>query len=738
MSTFTDGWNGPEGGVNYIFFRRALDELRRDLTDLEAKLPAGNFTTSKTVEDEITRVELRIPPLIDRLDALDREVKTKKLTIADGNVKLLDVYNGVFKIYQDLEAANIDVKNIKAGPALFFDKAWRADIVAGIGSITSGSFMDYYVLAELEHTGPDTGETGRIRYPCTLYVYNNADPKVSAVIYATETGLAVLHSGRDFPSSGTPGAPPRVKYAVVRTGSSDGDYHYYVCMAMYQRGTKHVDLMGTALKVAMINARPVTAPISGVGMEAGDTLETSRSSDFLVSHLSITDLVVSDMHATNLTVDTTSDLKGDTTIGTQASPATLIVNGDQTTIGDQTTTGKTTTNSLVVTTTIDTDTIKTKQLTAIEHITTPEVRDNSGTMLQGNAASVTVGAASRSLDLVSNIRPTVKDAGKEQEIAYRSDLASSIVYKGSYLLYSRGVPAYIDKIQINDDSSPAYYMLQKDDLCLALIDGPPHPETGVTEAQTAQVYKYVKVDPPGVSYWEKKSDGFIPHPTHDQTYQWHITYLKQGSDIYFHQSEVLWNPDNDPGEIVSYVNLPLEDYYTKEQIEKLVTMFYDLSTRQADWFATNRTSTDDWRRNGIDNPAYIRNKPLTGISVLDGGPFVKPPDQAEYPQWIVDGGDFNTLGKSRGTVDLYDDLPQPPAVDTTGWEIHDYVYVRQDKNYELSSTRYKIKAIAVTSPHIIDWEIDRVVNDIGNFRQDVVLKVWSGERKDLPQSTPLT
>jgi hypothetical protein len=745
MSTFTDN-NGPCGdGFNYIFFRKTIDELRRELTELTAKLPFDAFTTvdtgdtAGTVRAKIDAVKAEIPPLIARLDALDREVKTSKLTVKDSETghELLDVSEGVFRIYQDLKAANIDVKNIKAGPSLIFDEYHTVSHMIGTGSIESGSFQDFYVLAELVRVRPEPAKTATITYPCTLYVYNNADPKVSAVIYATETGLAVLHSGRDFPASKDPGAPPRVKYAVVRTGSSDNEYHYYVCMIMYQQGITQVKLACTALKVAMINAIPVTKDVTGIGtLVPGDTLETSRSSDFLVSHLSITDLVVGDMHATKLTVDTTSDLKGTVTIGTQDAKTELKVNGTETIAGNLNVTGKTTTKEL------DIDTLTTRILTATEHINTPQVRsvDSAVPMIAADSETVTVGAANRILDLVSNIRPTVKAAGEEQEIAYRSDLASSIVYKGPYLIYSRGVPEYFGKIQINDDSTPAYYTLKTGDKCLALIDGtptPPRPD-GVTEAQIARVYEYVVVPQPPPpepapqkDYW-KPAEHDIPHPVHDQTYQWHITYLKQGNDVYFHQSEVLWNPDNDPGEIISYVNLPLEDYYTKEQIEKLVTMFYDLSTRQADWFATNKVSADDWRKNGIDNPAYIRNKPLTGFSVLDGGAFVDPDVVLDYPQFVMDGGDFNTLGVSRGTYETYDDLPQPPAVDTTGWVVNDYAYVRQDRNYTFSSTRYKIKAIATTEPHIIEWKIDQIVNDIGNLRKDVVYKLWAGAKADLP------
>jgi hypothetical protein len=730
MSTFTDGWNGPNEGFNYVLFRKCIEELRTELKALADKLPAGSFNTSdNTVVKAIAAVNNKIPPIEQQLQDLESAITTKKLTIADGATKILDAYKDVFTIHQDLIAANINVKDIKAGPTLIFDKYWAANGTTAV-VVDSGNFKDFYVLAELVRVKP-TNESATITYPCTLYVYNNSDPKVSAVIYATETGLAVLHSGRDFPASGTPGDPPLVKYAVVRTGSDDNTYHYYVCMIIYQLGTTYVTLANTSLKVAMINAKPVTGPVSGVGMAAGDVVQTTRSSDFLVTHVgSMSELDIKALHATTVEVQNTTTLKGPTTIGTSDAKTSLVINGTETVNGTLTT------DDLVVKNLTNSKTIATEQLTATTQVQTPLVMSmSSEPMIRANGTQVTVGALSRHLELESADRPTVNDKGTKQEVAYRTDLISSIIYKGPYLLYSEGAPAYVDKIRINDNSDPDdpdnYYILHNGDACLALMEGPARPD-GVTEFQIARVYYYALA----TKTWTTADKDIIPHPPHDQTYQWHITYLKQGTDLYFHQSEVLWNPDLAPSEIVSYINLPLEDYYTKEQVERIVDMFYDLSTRQADWFATDRTSSDDVRGNGIDNPAYIRNKPLTGMSVLDGGAFVDPDVQLNYPQWIVDGGDFNELGKSRGTVETYDDMIATPVGDD--WEEHDYMYVRQDKFYSYSSTRYKITAISSTVPRIAAWAIDRVVNDIGNLRQDVIYKLWSGLKKELPPGNAKT
>jgi hypothetical protein len=860
MSTFTDGWNGPEnsGGLNYALFRRYLDDLKTELATLAAKLPDGQFNASSTIRAELTRIAGLIPPLETRINALSTSINTGTLNVGGA----LSVTSGLVNIATSLKALDIDVKNISAGPSLFFDKYYSVNI--GVGS---GTYYDYYVLGELVRVIDTSTNQPTITLPATLYVYNNADPKVSAVIYATEGGLAVLHCGRDFanpPVSGAP--PPLVRYAIIRTGSSDSNFHYYACMVLYKQNDtgQKVQLANTALRVAMINAKPVTQAISGPGVLANQwsLVSTTRESDFLATHLSIADLDVSNMRANsisvsgastlrgattvgapgaptsltvygsetvsgnqqvsgtsilqgattintsltvngpetvngnqqvtgnqniggttttkgltvngpetvngNLVVTGTSELRGATTVGTASVPSSLVVRGPETVYGVQTVNGNQTVtgngtvignqsvtgsqtigvdqtvnrNQLVkgnqdvngTTTTkelevngpaiIDT-TLTAYSVVAEATVNSPILMYQSVPMVSIDSQQITVGSSSRHLELVSKNRPTVRDGAVLQDIAYRSDLVNSIVYKGLYLLYSEGAPTYTGQIQINDDSTPKYYTLQDGDKCLAFTNGPARPD-GVTEFQTAQVYTYVKA----TGKWTTTSAAIIPHPAHGQTYQWHITYLKQDNDAYFHQAEVLWNPDNAPGEIASYINLPLEDYYTKEQIEKLVTMFYDLSTRQADWFATNKISTDDWRHNGIDNPAYIRNKPLTGMSVLDGGPFIKDPP-LDYPQWIVDGGEFDILGTSRGTVETYDDLPTTAA---TGWVVNDYIYVRQDKHNLFSSSRYKINAIATTAPYLIDWQLDRVVNDIGNIRQDVIFKVWSGKKVDLPPS----
>jgi hypothetical protein len=329
--------------------------------------------------------------------------------------------------------------------------------------------------------------------------------------------------------------------------------------------------------------------------------------------------------------------------------------------------------------------------------------------------------------LGKNDRPTYNGTS---QFAFIKDLANSIVYEGKFDFYteidpqSMPVPPIPDPFPYNGDVPPKTHPIPPKATCLFIDKSKEYAE--------AYWYTYDRDVVGDETKWTVKTK--VEPPTHERTFQFHIDWLREvddvHKDIYYHEAEVLWNPELEVSRRVSIINLPLEDYYTKEQTDYLIGVVQDLSTRQADWLATARIASDQ-NSNGVDNPAYIRNKPLTGMSVLDGGVFPRPENPYPYPQYVVDGGDFNILGTWRGKFPTENDL-LPSMPDGATWAVNDYAYVEQDVSGTGAAARYKIREISGTD---LLWERDIVVTDLQNLRQEVIVKVWTGNRADLPPAT---
>ena len=144
-------------------------------------------------------------------------------------------------------------------------------------------------------------------------------------------------------------------------------------------------------------------------------------------------------------------------------------------------------------------------------------------------------------------------------------------------------------------------------------------------------------------------DGYIT----DISYEWSgmaATPVSQGSVPYYHDTYATWTAHHQnnvtmdySGNAWDYVSINLEGYRTSILQDRIDDAILSLATTQSD-YAENETIAEypipD--RNTIywPNPAYIHNRPWTGLAVIDGGSFTQP---LQYTGWLVDGGDFTGM-----------------------------------------------------------------------------------------------
>jgi hypothetical protein len=160
--------------------------------------------------------------------------------------------------------------------------------------------------------------------------------------------------------------------------------------------------------------------------------------------------------------------------------------------------------------------------------------------------------------------------------------------------------------------------------------------------------------------WQKDATGDIPIPTtfdkivHDVTYEWSGrggTTVKEGPVQQFHDTFTTWTAHYQNtitmdfvGPAWDHVEINLEGYRNSAAQDKIDDYLAALATAQPDYAEIRQTIPVQLPERptpeSYPNPAYIHNKPWTGVAIVDGGTFIDP---LLYAGWALDGGDFTGL-----------------------------------------------------------------------------------------------
>lgn len=259
-------------------------------------------------------------------------------------------------------------------------------------------------------------------------------------------------------------------------------------------------------------------------------------------------------------------------------------------------------------------------------------------------AELQLGSNETSLTLNSLVRPTISENNTTKKIAYLSDITSSVVYQGQ-------VAFFVKSDDINElptgpvpHTSIVEYAPQQGDVALF--------SSGTDKPLHRAVFN-------GTS-WEATADVDIPL---ELAYEYSIKYQNVDGSDYWVAANLIWAPNSELPPYVTIIELPIENFYTKQEIDNLLTLFVNHPKytedqvdsdgvvfalegqypTQANWLdeRTEIPAVLPYTGN-VPNPAYINNKPVTGISILDGGSWE---DGVVAPIWdnLVDGGDFTNI-----------------------------------------------------------------------------------------------
>ena len=215
--------------------------------------------------------------------------------------------------------------------------------------------------------------------------------------------------------------------------------------------------------------------------------------------------------------------------------------------------------------------------------------------------------------------------------------------------------------------------------------------------------------------WVQGDDVTMPI---ERSYEYSIRYQCIDRSDYWVRASLLWSPNADTPPYVHILELPVEDFYTKAEINSLLKLFVNgdnytddqvdaegkvyayagQNPTQPNWLDERKTVEAVPPYTGdVPNPAFIQNRPAAGISVFDGGSW----NGLNYPNWqsVVDGGDFTTIsGEVEKTLEqtVGDRVTYPETI----WRI---THGTEDTMPTASAnTRYMLKFCTDTNKLYID------------------------------------
>ena len=344
---------------------------------------------------------------------------------------------------------------------------------------------------------------------------------------------------------------------------------------------------------------------------------------------------------------------------------------------------------------IDTANIGTANTTKL--VTTDIVTPSGNQIVKAENGIITVGSHGVPTHVASSERPTVLENNVEKQVAYLSDITNSVVYMGVRTFFANT----LDELPTTTvpTSSLTEYTVKEGDTAL-FSDGT------TKELHTATFTN---------GAWVQGDDISIPI---ERSYEYSIRYQCIDRSDYWVRASLLWSPNADTPPYIHILELPVEDFYTKAEINSLLKLFVNgdnytddqvdaegkvyayagQNPTQPNWLDERKTVEAVPPYTGdVPNPAFIQNRPAAGISVFDGGSW----NGLNYPNWqsVVDGGDFTTIsGEVEKTLEqtVGDRVTYPETI----WRI---THGTEDTMPTASAnTRYMLKFCTDTNKLYID------------------------------------
>ena len=334
---------------------------------------------------------------------------------------------------------------------------------------------------------------------------------------------------------------------------------------------------------------------------------------------------------------------------------------------------------------------------ATKLVTTDIVTPKGNQIAKAEDGIITVGSNGVPTHIASSERPTVVENNVEKQVAYLSDITNSVVYMGVRTFFANT----LDELPTTavPTSSLTEYTVKEGDTALF--------SDGTSQALHTATFTN--------GAWVQGDDVTIPV---ERAYEYSIRYQCIDDSDYWVRASLLWSPNADNPPYVHVLELPVENFYTKAEINSLLKLFVNgdnytedqvdaegkvyayagQNPTQPNWLDERKTIEAVSPYTGdVPNPAFIQNRPAAGISVFDGGSW----DGLNYPDWqsVVDGGDFTTIsGEIEKTLEqtVGDRVTYPETI----WRI---THGTEDTMPTASAnTRYMLKFCTDTNRLFID------------------------------------
>lgn len=680
------------------------------------------------------------------------ELKAKAIEVAE-TLKALGNLEAADAILKDINAENIHL-----GVKLNFDKVASTSVICG----------HYYVLAKTRKLENTAGAL--IEKPGTAFIVSPADPHIKLLVNFTSKGLSCTYTKLEDGDTtvfsdhtdDTGKLWPGLALGLYKDNNADTTY---LVLYGHIEGVNGTNFLGSAqFKVATINCDPVTDNPTITPANEVALIELPEAGGFVASNMSFRDLTISgtlnvaklvaeqaeitSLHATGPAIfDDSATFNGTITANGEAhflngADVSGILNAEQISAQKIVAIQFEGTNLVVSDSTIDNGTIK--QLTAIsaslDEATVKELTTTTSFISDGEAifngpvkinepielidivtanidrtvttdiatpkgnqivkaenGVITFGSNGVPTHVASSERPTVVENNTEQKVAYLSDITGSVVYMGVRTFFANT----LDELPTTTvpTSSLTEYTVKEGDTALF--------SDGTSQALHTATFTN--------GAWVQGDDVTIPV---ERAYEYSIRYQCIDDSDYWVRASLLWSPNADTPPYVHILELPVENFYTKAEINSLLKLFVNgdnytddqvdaegkvyayagQNPTQPNWLDERKTVEAVTPYTGdVPNPAFIQNRPAAGISVFDGGSW----DGLNYPDWqsVVDGGDFTTIsGEIEKTLEqtVGDRVTYPETI----WRI---THGTEDTMPTASAnTRYMLKFCTDTNKLYID------------------------------------
>ena len=233
-------------------------------------------------------------------------------------------------------------------------------------------------------------------------------------------------------------------------------------------------------------------------------------------------------------------------------------------------------------------------------------------------------------------RPVIDIDGTLRTIATVDEVVYGIQWQGAITLVTPDVAtltALGTSLPISATEPP--YVFQQGDTALIQTYDPNSPDSTL---RGPQIYIY---DLPTTS-WNYHSTVVVP--AGDAAYEWYGYRTDAPVDLYYSMSYIIWKPTK-PLPVLAddwtWVNLPLEEYRNFREEDERNAAILAKALLQVDYATKQIDSVDP--DTFKPNPAYMQNKPLVGVGVLDGGDFnnINGTTIQNTYTYHLDAGDFN-------------------------------------------------------------------------------------------------